>query len=264
MNWLYTFGKDMTVTDQHKKYWHITDYTSDEAQKKGYIVDTLDATNPDASTFLKRNTEYKVGTIEQASFNWADGTVSIKRYEEIYKLVAPVITLNGSTTTQYTLKIENTNPATAPVLAPTATLISQNFPQGQTYDIKPGESITLDYSWSKDEDIPESITYKMYFSAYHCTDSDLTEFTAVKQVVPKDLVCEATCTLDQSTGAFKSIYYKISNPNDYVVLVTGQLKLDNTILEENFDIPALGYISATKDTDGYKLTLDGTLSKKND
>lgn len=261
MNWLYTFGKNMTVTDQHKKYWHIESYETDEAIKKGYVVDTLEISNIDNSTFLKRNSAYKVGTIESAIFNWTDGTVSIKRYEEVYKLKAPTIELNGSTTTQYTLKITNPNDPLAPTLAPTATFYCQNLGE-ITYDIEPGKYILLDFSWSKDPDVEESITYTGYFAAFHCTNSDNTSFVAKKTVAPKDLTCEATCVLDETTGAFKYVTYTITNPNAYAIILTGSLKLDDTVLKTNFEISANGSISDNITTDGYQLSLEGTISAK--
>lgn len=261
MNWTYVFGKNMTVTDQHKKYWHIENYESDETLEKGYIVDTLDINSPADSTFLKRNPTHGVGTLEAATFNWTDATVSIKRYEEVYKLKAPVFELNGSSTTQYTLKITNPNDPLAPTLAPTATFYSQNLGEN-TYDIKPGESLLLDQTWNLDPDDPESATWQGYFKAFHCTDSDVVTFTVKKEVVPNDLVCSATVTLDSSTGAFKQVNYTLQNINDYAIIFNGTLKLDDTTILENFEIGAQASISDVITTDGFQLTLDGTLKAK--
>lgn len=259
MNWTYTFGKNMTVTDQHKKYWHIESYETDESEKKGYIVDTLDISDIDNSSFLKRNTGYKVGTIESASFDWSSAVVNIKRYESVLTLAAPEITLNGSTTTQYTLNIKNPNDPLAPTLAPTATFYSENLGD-TTYDIKPGESINLDFTWSKAADEPESVTYYGYLGAFHCNKSDTTTFIAKKTVTPKDLVPSASISLDSSTGAFKSLIYSISNPNNYSVKFVGTLKLDGTTLQSNFTIAAGDVLTGTSTTDGFSLILDGTVT----
>lgn len=258
MNWSYQFGKQMVVTDQHKKYWHITDYESNETSEKGYIVDTLDKSDIDSSTFLMRNPSHKVGTIESATFNWSEGKVDIKRYEGVYKLKAPTISLNGSTTTNYSLLITNDNDPLAPTLAPTATFHSQDLGD-TTYDIKPGESVILEFTWDKEADVPESKTFSGYFDAFHCDKSETTRFTFEKTVVPKDLTCTATCVLDTSTGAYKYISYKLTNPNDYEVIFKGTFKLDDTVLMENFTVPASGYVSQNNTTDGYKLTLDGVV-----
>ena len=261
MNWTYVFGKNMTVTDQHKKYWHIETYETDETLEKGYVVDTLDITNPSESTFLKRNPTHGVGTLETATFDWGNATVAIKRYEEVYKLKAPTIELNGSTTSQYTIKISNPNDPLAPTLAPTATFKSQNLGD-TTYDIKPGESLLLDFNWTKDPDDPESVTWQGYFSAFHCTDSDVASLTIKKEVIPNDLVCSATITLDSSTGLFKQISYSLQNINDYAVIFQGTLKEDDTVLKENFEIGAQATITGTVETDGFQLTLDGVLKAK--
>lgn len=261
MNWTYVFGKNMTVTDQHKKYWHIESYETDETMEKGYIVDNLDYTKPSESSFLKRNPTHGVGTLESGTFDWANATVSIKRYEEVYKLKAPVIELNGSTSTQYTLKISNPNDPLAPTLAPTATFYCQNLGE-TTYDIKPGESLLLDQTWNLDPDDPETVTWTGYFKAFHCTDSDTASLTVKKEVIPNDLVCSATMTLDSSTGAFKSVDYSISNINDYAVIFNGSLKEDDTVIKENFEIGAQATITGSITTDGFQLVLDGTVKAK--
>lgn len=261
MNWTYVFGKNMTVTDQHKKYWHIESYESDETLEKGYIVDTLDINSPADSTFLKRNPTHGVGTLEAATFDWSNAAVSIKRYEEVYKLKAPIIELNGSDIHQYTLKISNPNDPLAPTLCPTCTFYAQNLGD-TTYDIKPGEYILLDGTWSKDPDDPESVTWSGYFKAFHCTDSDVVTLTAKKEVVPNDLVCSAVVTLDSSTGQFKNISYSLKNINDYAVILNGTLKLDDTTILENFEIGAQATKTGEITTDGFQLVLDGSLKAK--
>ena len=261
MNWSYVFGKNMTVTDQHKKYWHIESYETDETLEKGYIVDSLDITKPSESSFLKRNPTHGVGTLETATFDWGNATVAIKRYEEVYKLKAPVIELNGSSTSQYTLKITNPNDPLAPTLAPIATFKCQNLGE-TTYDIKPGESLILDNSWNLDPDDPESVTWQGYFSAFHCTDSDVVSFTVKKEVIPNDLICSCIMYLDQTTGAFKQVQYSITNINDYAIIFQGTLKEDDTVLKENFEIGAQATITGTVETDGFQLTLDGVLKAK--
>ena len=256
MNWSYVFGKNMTVTDQHKKYWHIEAYETDELQEKGYVVDTLDINSPADSTFLKRNPTHGVGTLETAVFDWSNAAVSIKRYEEVYQLKAPVIEVNGSNVTKFTLKVSNPNDASAPTLCPTCTFHSQDLGD-TTYEIKPGEYVLIDFNWNKEEDEPESRIIAGYFTAFHCTDSSVTRVTAKKEVVPQDLVCSATTTLDTSTGAFKQVNYTLKNINDYAIVFHGTLKLDDTTLLENFEIGAQASLNDVITTDGFQLTLDG-------
>ena len=261
MNWSYVFGKNMTVTDQHKKYWHIESYETDETLEKGYIVDSLDITKPSESSFLKRNPTHGVGILETATFDWGNATVAIKRYEEVLQLKAPLIELNGSNVEQYTLKITNPNDPLAPTLAPVATFHSQNLGE-TTYDIKPGEYILLENAWTKDPDDPETVTWGGYFSAFHCTDSVNTKLVVKKEVIPNDLICSCIMYLDQTTGAFKQVQYSITNINDYAIIFQGTLKEDDTVLKENFEIGAQATITGTVETDGFQLTLDGTLKAK--
>lgn len=261
MNWSYVFGKNMTVTDQHKKYWHIENYETDESQEKGYVVDTLDINAPTDSTFLKRNPTHGVGTLETAVFDWANAAVSIKRYEQVLKLKAPEITLNGSDTTHFSVKVYNPNDPLAPTLCPTCTFHSQDLGD-TTYDIKPGEHVLIDFTWTKEADEPESRTISGYFDAFHCEKSETTRTEMKKVVVPNDLVCSATTTLDSSTGAFKQVEYSLQNVNDYAIVFSGTLKLDDTVLLENFEIGAQTTLTNVVTTDGFQLTLDGAPKAK--
>ena len=170
MFWEYIFGKNMTYTYKFKEYYHLKETEDTITTKKGYVCDSIE-------TFLLRNpVDYE---IESKSFNWNNGTVDVTCYKEIYKLPTPVIEMNAQTYSQYSLKITNTGIADV-------TLYSQNFPEGTTYDIKAGKSIVLEYSWSSSSaSVPETVNYKMYFSAYRCTDSDVVEFKAIKETEEK-------------------------------------------------------------------------------
>ena len=170
MFWEYIFGKNMTYTYKFKEYYHLKETEDTITTKKGYVCDSIE-------TFLLRNpVDYE---IESKSFNWSNGTVDVTCYKEIYKLPTPVVEMNAQTYSQYSLKITNTGIADV-------TLYSQNFPEGTTYDIKAGKSIVLEYSWSSSSaSVPETVNYKMYFSAYRCTDSDVVEFKAIKETEEK-------------------------------------------------------------------------------
>ena len=170
MFWEYIFGKNMTYTYKFKEYYHLKETEDTITTKKGYVCDSIE-------TFLLRNPiNYE---IESKSFNWSNGTVDVTCYKEIYKLPTPVVEMNAQTYSQYSLKITNTGIADV-------TLYSQNFPEGTTYDIKAGKSIVLEYSWSSSSaSVPETVNYKMYFSAYRCTDSDVVEFKAIKETEEK-------------------------------------------------------------------------------
>lgn len=212
MFWEYIFGKNMTYTYKFKQYYHLTTTEDTVTTKKGYVCDSID-------TFLLRNpVDY---TIETKSFNWSNGTVDVTCYKEIYQLPTPVVTMNSQTYSQYTLKIENTGKADV-------TLYSQNFEQ--TYDIKAGRSITLDFKWSSSSaSSPETVLYKMYFSAYHCTDSAVCEFKAIKE------------TEEKKDFSYAPVI--TSNGNTYTyceIMVTNKNSIDVTYYDR--DVSDSGYI----------------------
>lgn len=215
MLWEYIFGKNMTYTYKFKEYYHLKETEDTVTTKKAYVCDSIE-------TFLLRNpVDYE---IESKSFNWSNGTVDVTCYKEIYQLPTPVVEMNAQTYSQYSLKITNTGIADV-------TLYSQNFPEGTTYDIKAGKSIVLEYSWSSSSaSVPETVTYKMYFKAYKCKDSDVATFNAVKETeTKKDFDYAPVITTNGNSYSYCEI------------MVTNKNNVDVTYYDR--DVNSTGYIN---------------------
>lgn len=184
MQWEYTFGKKITLTDYYKTYLHETTYSKSTSTVKGYVVDT-------ETTFFKRNTT--VNNVVSKSFSYSSGTATRYSYGSKYSLNKPVISLNNNTYTQCTMKVYNPNPVSV-------TYYDNDVNSSGYTTISAYSTITYNYAWSGGIYDTESHTFQGYFQAYQCYSSSTDSETVSKPYDVKPTLTEPSITIISNTN----------------------------------------------------------------
>lgn len=246
VNLKYEFSKDGAYTKHYKQYLHLTTYNETTTTARIYVADSV-------NTFVLRNPIE--GTVESISaIDFTNGTANIYAYGEKYTLVFTQddLTIDTMDLSRVTVRINNPNETTS------VQFTSQNLPDGELIDIAAGKSATYDWSWSKGQTEPETMTISGYLIAANCNQSPLVSLTIEKDIAVGDLTLVGTCNLNSTTGAYEGVNYVLTNPNSYKIKFTGIIGIDGSGDTQEFELDAGATKEGSFTTDGSALTVIGS------
>lgn len=247
VNLKYEFGKDGSYVKHYKQYLHLTEYTETTTTARIYVADSV-------NTFLLRNPVE--GTVESTSaIDFTNGTANIYAYGEKYTLVFEQdkdLTVDTMDLSRVTVRINNPNTTTA------VQFNSQNLPDGEVVNIAAGKSATYEWSWSKAQTEPETMTITGNLTAANCNESPVIRLVIEKDIVVGDLTLVGTCNINSTTGVYSGVSYVITNPNTYSVKFKGVIGIDGVGETQEFELAAGKTKEGSFTTDGSALTVVGT------